>query len=190
MYQFSAVLPFLLWFHSSNISQRAKPDFVLKLEYAQESNVLTDMHPGCLLLLLGPPALLITESLSSALRHLVFDNILWFREHVPSWALNEVVKPPLMMNSRFHLCFFSNFTMACTLIFLRTWLHFSFLELSSDCKKSHGYAGLFFSVSQFGWSFLAGVSHTWFTMAFYLFENVHSLNRNTVRWFNCLVPGA
>lgn len=47
------------------ISQRTELDFVLKEEYALESNVLTDVHPGCLFLLLGPPALLITESLSS-----------------------------------------------------------------------------------------------------------------------------
>lgn len=32
VYVFSAVFPFLLWFHSSNISQTAKPDFVLQEE--------------------------------------------------------------------------------------------------------------------------------------------------------------
>lgn len=103
VYQFSAVFPFLLWFHSSNISQRAKPDFVLK-EYALESNVLTDVHPGYLLLLLGPPALLITESLSSVPSLGVWQYTVIQRacSHLGSqWS----VKPPLMMNSHFHLCF-------------------------------------------------------------------------------------
>lgn len=118
VYQFSAVLPFLLWFHSSNISQRTKLDFVLQEEYALESNVLTDVHPGCLFLLLGPPALLITESLSSVPSLGVWQYTVIQRacSHLGSqWS----VKPPLMMNSHFHLCFFSNFTVGAVIsIFL------------------------------------------------------------------------
>lgn len=104
VYQFNAALSFLLWYHISNILRRAKPDFVLKEKYALESNILTDVHPGCSLLLLGPPALLITESLSSipSLDAWQYTVIQRSCSHLGSqWS----VKPPLMMNSHFHLCF-------------------------------------------------------------------------------------
>lgn len=125
--------------HLSNVSQWAKPDFVLKGEHALESDELSGTHRGCPLLLQEASALLIIQSLygGPSLGALQYTEI---HRSCSTWTLNEVWR--LHWWQSFSSAFLSNFTLGAVIsMFLRLGEQFDclytvFLELNHEYKRA------------------------------------------------------